>query len=359
MTAAKAFAARLAFHILRGMTTSNRSDAQLHPFDSSSAPGSNPLLLLENLGKIYAGSRTPAIEGVDLTIRAGEVVGLVGLNGAGKTTTIRIAAGLIHPSTGRALVAGHDVGREKVLASPHLGLVPEYPNFDPMAKALPLLRYLAGFYGFRGREAESRGKELLRVVGLSDSESQRIRTFSYGMKKRLALATALLGDPEVLLLDEVLNGLDPQGIAFVREAIRSWREEGKAILLSSHLLNEVQSLANRIAVIHEGHCLRVLQADDLAVSRSRVLRISITDIDDRAVSYLRTRGEVEQDGNNVRVSHLTAEPEEISFELARMGFHVRSLTMDSPTLEDFFFDLIGNIPEGGLENYKDDRSSAG
>ncbi len=230
-------------------------------------PAASALVDISNLTKTFPGRRKPAVAGVSLSVLTGEIVGFVGLNGAGKTTTIRIASGLIKPSAGRVCVAGFDIEREKVAASHHVGLVPEFPNFDPGAKALSLLRYFAGYHGFRGRRALERSLTLLELVGLRESAGLRFRAFSQGMKKRIALAVALLGEPEVLLLDEVLNGLDPLGIVLVRELMMEWRKEGKAILLSSHLLNEVQQVADRVAIIHTGRLVKVLSRSELATGR--------------------------------------------------------------------------------------------
>jgi ABC-2 type transport system ATP-binding protein len=317
------------------------------------------LLVVENLGKSYAGKSEPAIQGIDFSIGRGEVLGLVGLNGAGKTTTIRIAAGLIRPSSGRVLVAGHEMLREKELASRRVGLVPENPMFDPVAKPLPLLRYFAGFYGHQRGPSKSRSVELLGEVGLADAMSTRFGAFSLGMKKRFAIAAALVGEPEVLLLDETLNGLDPEGLSFVRDAIRKWRDEGKAVLLSSHQLNEIQSLSNRIAVIHRGRCIRVLAPDSLANGQQPTLRVSIEDLDERALSYLADYGTVRREGLTVWVHDFRGKPSDISFELARRGYHLSKLDLQAPSLEDVFFDLILEESQHRPSPAADDEVHAG
>jgi len=229
--------------------------------------------------------------------------------------------------------------------------------FDPMAKPLSLLRYFAGYYGPRDDSARSKCLELLESVGLKDAVSKRFGAFSLGMKKRFGVAAALIGDPEVLLLDETLSGLDPQGVAFVRDKIQSWREDGKAVLLSSHQLNEVQSLSDRVAVIHRGKCVRVYSGDETSGEGSRTLRIMIVDIGDRAVDYLSRFGDVMREGQTIWVRQFHGEPGEVSFELARRGFHVSELTLHAPSLEDRFFELIeqkNGVPSEFPAGHEDD-----
>ncbi len=299
-----------------------------------------PLLQVSGLTKTFPGRETPAIKDVSFKVAAGEILGLVGLNGAGKTTTIRIAAGLTRPSAGHVCVAGFDIVSDKVNASRHLGLVPEFPNFDPGGRALSLLCYFSGYYGFHGQEAKDRCSALLELVGLKGASGLRFRAFSQGMKKRLALAAALLGQPEVLLLDEVLNGLDPQGIVLVRELMMDWRNGGKAVLLSSHLLNEMQLVADLVAIVHEGRLVKILSRSDMADGRSGVLRVSIVNMDAGAMEYLSTLGTVRLEGNTAWISNPQVEAEEINSCLAQRGYRVNSLRFESSGLENLFLDLI-------------------
>ncbi len=313
-------------------------------------PSSPALLEIANLSKRFSRSAKPAVADLSLSVGRGEILGFVGLNGAGKTTTIRIASGLNRPSAGRVSVAGFDVSNEKVGASKHLGLVPEFPYFYRGARALSLLRYLAGFRGLHGSEARTRSRALLDLVGLSGVERNRIGSFSQGMKKRFALAAALLDDPEVLLLDEVLNGLDPEGIAQVRGLLSEWRREGKAVLLSSHLLHEVQNVADRVAIIHAGRLVRVLSRTEIAEATTGVLVITFGELDSLALDYLSTVGSVEAVGTTVRVSNPTVPPEQINTELVRRGYRIKHLAFDRASLEDLFFRWIGpsaSDPEAG------------
>ena len=243
--------------------------------------------------KIFSSKQGPAINSVSFDVKNGEVVGFVGLNGAGKTTTIRIAVGVSLPTSGTVLIDGHDITTEKAEASKSVGWVPEIPNFEPNAKAWMLMRYLAGFYGIDRTEATKRSKELLASVGLSGFENRKIRTYSQGMKKRFSLGVSLLSDPQNFLLDEVLNGLDPEGIHFFRELMRGQKRVNKAILLSSHILTEIENIADRIVFIHRGHVIKTVTREELRAHEGikGVLRIILQNPDEDAISYLKTLGE--------------------------------------------------------------------
>ena len=194
------------------------------------------------LTKSYSRHWTPAVSDLSLTVGKGEIVGFVGLNGAGKTTTIKTGAGVLLPSSGTVVIDGRDIVREKKEASAMLGWIPEYPVFEPGARALQLLQYYSGFVPSASRTA-SECVELLARVGLANYERNKLRSYSQGMRKRFALAVALVNSPENFLLDEALNGLDPEGIHQVRELADALRKDGASVLLSSHILSEVQALS--------------------------------------------------------------------------------------------------------------------
>jgi ABC-2 type transport system ATP-binding protein len=299
------------------------------------------MLVVEDLTKRFPGRAVPAIEGIDLEVRDGEVLGLVGLNGAGKTTTIRVAAGVSLPTLGRVLVDGRDIVREKRLASRHIGWVPELFPFEPQSRALPLLTYYAGFHGLRGPPARARCRELLARVGLGPVERGRLGTFSQGMKKRFSLASAMVGDPTNLLLDEVLNGLDPEGIAFVRRWVSGARQEGKAVLLSSHLLTELEALADRVAIVHQGRLLRTIDRAQLAAAGGVTLRLRVENLDEGARHYLEGMGKMRLEGPLVLLEAPRAEASEINAELVRRGCRVSELRTESTSLETYFLGLIG------------------
>jgi ABC-2 type transport system ATP-binding protein len=300
------------------------------------------VLVVQTLTKRFPGRPRPAIEDVQFEVRDGEILGLVGLNGAGKTTTIRIAAGVSLPTRGTVLVDGNDIVQEKRHASERVGWVPELFPFEPEARALPLLVYHAGFHGIPGAEARTHGRELLARVGLAEVENDRIRTFSQGMKKRFSLACAMVSDPPNLLLDEILNGLDPEGIAFVRNWTAELRRQGKAVLLSSHLLTELQALADRVAFVHHGHILRTISRAELASAGEPMFRVTIANLDPAALEYLGSVGTPRTEGSTVFVSRPKIEAASLNAELVRRGYQVTELRVETTSLESYFLGLIGS-----------------
>jgi ABC-2 type transport system ATP-binding protein len=299
------------------------------------------MIKIEGLTKVFSSKTGPAIDSVSFTVDNGEVVGFVGLNGAGKTTTIRIASGVSLPTSGRVGVDGYDVVAQKVEASKRIGWVPELPIFEPNAKAISLMEYFAGFYGISPSDSASRSAALLKSVGLEGSETKKIRAYSQGMKKRFSLAASMLGDPQNYLFDEVLNGLDPEGIRYFRELMQELKKQNKAILLSSHILVEVESIADRVIFIHKGKVIKTIDRNDIANFSGSSIKIVIANLDDRALVYLRGLGEVRTDGNTVFVTSKTADGSRINSDLLKMGYQVEELTRQNEGLEKYFLDLIG------------------
>jgi ABC-2 type transport system ATP-binding protein len=299
------------------------------------------VIVFEDLTKTFSDRKLPAIEGVNLELRDGEVLGLVGLNGAGKTTTIRIAAGVSLPTRGTVRVDGRDIVQEKARASQAIGWVPELFPFEPSARALPLLEYFAGFHGIPRSSAQPICRERLVQFGLAGREHDRLRTFSQGMKKRFALASALISDPQNLLLDEILNGLDPEGLAYVRGWVARLRKEGRAILLSSHLLVELQALADRVAFVHQGRILRTIEVAQLPTMAEVSLQITLDRIDDAVLQYLSGLGTVRVENTSVTIAGPRADAGTINAELVRRGYVVRELRTDSTSLEAYFLGLVG------------------
>ncbi len=192
--------------------------------------------------------KTAAVEDVTLAIESGEVLGFLGPNGAGKTTTIRMLAGMIAPTKGHAIVAGHRTDRDVEQLHEVIGILTQMPGLYDRLSARRNLGYFASFYP--SVEAQSQVEKYLKLMGLWERRDGKVGTFSKGMKQRLALARALVHEPKVLFLDEPTSGLDPEAAGEVRQLIRNLREEGRTIFLSTHNLNEAEILCNRIAVIH-------------------------------------------------------------------------------------------------------------
>lgn len=304
------------------------------------------MLKVEALTKNYTRHGSPAIDGVSFDVNDGEIVGFVGLNGAGKTTTIRIGSGVTLPTSGSVLVDGHDIVKEKSVASKYIGWVPEFPNFEQNAKATDLMVYFAGYRGIPKDEALKRSAELFQRVSLSGFERKKLRTYSQGMKKRFSLAAALLPDPKNFLFDEILNGLDPEGIHFIRSLMVELKKRGKAVLLSSHILTEIENISDRVVFIHRGKIVKIATRDELSQieSSGSVLKMIIQNLNDDALGYLRSLGEVRTEGNTLRLSKYTVDPTQISTELIKRGFLIREFNLEKWSLEEYFFKLVGVTP---------------
>ena len=300
------------------------------------------LMQVQALTKSYSRNQAPALKDANFEVKNGEIVGFVGLNGAGKTTTIRVAAGIALPTSGTVLIDGHDIVKDKAAASAGIGWVPEFPNFELNAKVWNLMIYFAGFYGLTGANAESRVKQLLSSVGLMGFEKRRLRTYSQGMKKRFSLAASLISDPQNLLFDEILNGLDPEGIHFMRSLVFDLKSKNRAVLLSSHILMEVQNIADRVVFVHKGKIIQVATRDQLAVygSKAGIIRVVIQNINDSALSYLNSLGQTQVQGKTVTLSGYSGDSAQLNSELVKRGYLVSELGYEGSSLEDYFFKIV-------------------
>jgi ABC-type multidrug transport system ATPase subunit len=217
-----------------------------------------PVLELSDLSRAYGGRMV--VDHVDLVLRRGEILGFLGPNGAGKTTTIRMTLNLVRPSSGTVRILGRDVWREGEHVLPRVGALIEAPALYPHLSGLDNLRAFAAAVGGAPPDAI---QELLEVTGLQQRQHDHVRTYSLGMKQRLAVAVALLNDPDLLVLDEPANGLDPHGIAEVRDLMSRLAADGRAIFLSSHVLREVEAICTRVAIIDRGRLVHQGSVDDL------------------------------------------------------------------------------------------------
>lgn len=281
-----------------------------------------------------------ALDNVSFNVRNGEIVGYVGLNGAGKTTTIRIIVGVLNPSSGDVFINGHSITREKRVASKYIGWVPEQPIFEPDARALDYFVYLAGYYGISASEARSLGKKLLEEVGLGHAIELKLKEYSQGMKKRFALAVSMINNPDNYVFDEVLNGLDPQGIAYFRELTLRLKKNGCAVLFSSHILSEVEDLADRVVFIHRGRIVGDMSMDEIKSMAKPVLRIRLDKVDDKLKDLLSPYGKVEFEKNTVVIVNPPSDPSEILTTLLKNGYRVLEYKQGR-SLEDVFFRIIG------------------
>jgi ABC-2 type transport system ATP-binding protein len=221
-------------------------------------------IVTERLGHSYGGTR--ALRGLDLCVGAGEVMGLLGPNGAGKSTTVKILTGLLAPTEGRAAVAGYDIARNPLEAKQRLGYVPEQPVLYETLTAAEFLEVVSELHHLDAAVAAQRRGELLDLFGLGDVRHQRLNSFSKGMKQKVVLAAALIHRPDVLILDEPLDGLDANSARVVKELLRSLAGQGKAILFCSHILEVVERVCTRIVVLNRGEQIAVGTPGEIAAS---------------------------------------------------------------------------------------------
>jgi ABC-2 type transport system ATP-binding protein len=217
------------------------------------------MLDARSLGKAFG--RVVAVDGVSLNLGPGRLLSLLGPNGAGKTTTVSMLAGLVAPDRGEVLVDGHRLAGDADPAKRRIGLVPQEIALYEELSARDNLRFFGGLYGFRGAGLERAIAAVLELVGLVDRARDRVATYSGGMKRRLNLAAGLLHDPDILLLDEPTVGVDPQSRHAIFENLEALKRRGKAILYTTHYMEEAERLSDRIVVMDHG---RVIADDTLA-----------------------------------------------------------------------------------------------
>ena len=284
------------------------------------------------------GPRT-AVDAVDLSVRRGEVYGFLGPNGAGKTTTLRMLLGLVRPTSGRATVHGLRPGDPTAVA--RTGSLVEGPGFYPYLSGRENLRVLARYRGLGDREVD----RVLERVDLTERGGDRFKTYSLGMKQRLGVAAALLGEPDLLVLDEPTNGLDPAGMADMRALLVDVAAGGQTVLLSSHLLAEVQEICDRVGIIAGGRLLVESTVADLRGATG--IRLVAEPIDRALAVAMSVAGDdaVEVDGPVLRVSGSAAKAPELARALVGAGIDITELTPVERSLEDVFFDLTRTVTE--------------
>ncbi len=297
------------------------------------------MIQLQNLRKVF-GQRV-AVEGLDLHVPRGVVFGLLGHNGAGKSTTIGMLLGQVWPTSGEVRVCSHDVIGQRAKALARVGAIFEAPVFYDYLSGWRNLEILASY---SARTPSERLREVVAWVGLTGREHSLVRTYSHGMRARLALAQALLPAPELLILDEPTNGLDPEGIHEMRETIRRLHAEfGLTILLSSHLLSEVEQLCTRIAVLHRGQ--KVFDGTLAEATRPRDRVRLVTDDFPAAVAALQqaalVTGSEEADFLRLTAGTTTAM---VVKDLVGRGFPVHAIVREEATLEQFYLSLVKKTP---------------
>lgn len=297
------------------------------------------ILQTKHLTKRY--KRTNVVDNVNMTIEQGNIYGFIGLNGAGKSTFIRLIAGLTFPTSGNIQLFGKTDAKGLLEARRRIGTLIEHPALFPHLSARENLEIVRLQRGIPGKDCID---QVLKRVGLQDVGRKRIKNFSLGMKQRLGIAIALLNDPELLLLDEPINGLDPMGVIEIRELLKTLNEQyGVTILVSSHILSEVHQLATHYGIIHHGQLVKQLSATQLDEKCREYLLIKVKE-PEIAVTLMEKEletvaYEVLTDGF-IKLYRYIDKPALVVKTLTRHGLDVEQITPQKDTLESYFKRVI-------------------
>lgn len=301
------------------------------------------ILQCEGITKQYA--KTKALSQVDMQIRRGEIYGFIGENGAGKTTLLRVITGLISATDGRLSLFGKSDKQELVDARRRVGCIIEAAAFYPHLNASDNLEYYRIQRGYPNKDSVNKA---LQMVNLENTGKKRYQQFSLGMKQRLGVALAIMGNPDFLILDEPINGLDPSGIIEFRQMLKSLsREYGMTILISSHILSELEQIADRYGIVHQGRLVKEFTQEQLEKDTKRYLSIKVSDSDDaaQAAAILEQKlGITEYEvlpGNELKVYAYVDNSPEVTFQLASNKVKVISIQEVGNTLESYFISAIG------------------
>lgn len=297
-------------------------------------------LVFENVTKFYG--RRKVLDSIDLEIGKGEIVGFAGINGAGKTSSIKIASGVNLASSGDVLIDGVSMTNQAKQAKREVSWVPETPLLEPISTPMSIFLEFGAYFQLSRHDIKEKFTELMDRVGLESASGRRVGSFSNGMKKRLMIALALLNDPSNLLLDETFTGLDPQGTLFLRSLLLQLKREGKSILISTHVLSELENMADTMAIIHNGRILDISGIDEI-VSRSGY-EVKCSTRNPLAIQVLEKFGEVEmvEDTYVLKPSgQLELTPWGIGKALEEKGIQVISVERSDNLIERYFFEKIG------------------
>ncbi|MFJ8205386.1 ATP-binding cassette domain-containing protein [Micromonospora chalcea] len=313
------------------------------------------VLEIEGLRKTYRSRKRGvrhALDGFDMRVEAGQVHGFLGPNGSGKTTTLRTLLGLIKPNGGRMAILGQELPHALPAVAGQVGAIVESPQFFPHFSARDTLGLLAQ----AGELPKQRVDEVLELVGLRDRAGERVKTYSLGMKQRLAVASALLKNPKLLILDEPANGLDPGGIREMRGLMRELSEAGMTVVLSSHILGEIQLICDSVTIISLGRRVAFGPVDQVLAAHSQgTVRVRLEAVDDlpQAADALSRAGvRVAAEPDHLMLSGVD-KPATVSRLLAEQGLYVSELTPVAVDLESVFLELTATAPVPGQHRQVD------
>ncbi|SCE74695.1 ABC-2 type transport system ATP-binding protein [Micromonospora viridifaciens] len=320
------------------------------------------VLEIEGLRKTYRSRKRGtrhALDGFDMRVEAGQVHGFLGPNGSGKTTTLRTLLGLIRPNGGRMAILGHELPQALPAVANQVGAIVESPQFFPHFSARDTLGLLAQ----AGELPRQRVDEVLELVGLRDRAGERVKTYSLGMKQRLAVASALLKNPKLLILDEPANGLDPGGIREMRTLMRDLAAAGMTVVLSSHILGEIQLICDSVTIISLGRRVAFGPVEQVLAAHSqgavRLRLEAVTDLPQAADLLTRAGIRVTATQPDHLMLGGVDKPATVSRILAEQGLYVSELAPVAADLESVFLDLTATAPVPGQNRQVDQSMKVG
>ncbi len=300
----------------------------------------------ERLKKIFrtglSGKNITALKGIDLEIYKGEIFGFLGPNGAGKTTTIKILMGLIFPTEGRAWILGKELGDIEI--KKNIGFLPEHPYFYEYLKGWEFLEFYGELFGLKGKYLQGRVEYLLDLVGLSKAAYLPLRKYSKGMLQRIGIAQALINDPELIILDEPMSGLDPVGRKEIRDLILELNKVGKTIFFSSHIIPDVEMICHRVGILLKGELVTTGRLDEIIEGGIRYIDIVAQDMEVEILEHIKSMGfQVIESGNNVsiRLKDESYVDSILGLIISHKG-HIISVTPHRESLEEHFIKRIEN-----------------
>jgi ABC-2 type transport system ATP-binding protein len=297
------------------------------------------VLKTQNLTKRYNGKA--AVDNVSLTVDKGDIFGLIGQNGAGKTTLMRLVTSLAYPDSGVIELFGQSSPTGLNSARTRIGCVVEMPALYQNLTAVQNLEY---YRIQRGIPDKGVVQKSLETVSLTDTGKKKFKNFSLGMKQRLGLALAILNNPDFIILDEPINGLDPTGIIEMRDMMKRLNEQGITILISSHILTELSQVATKYAIIHNGRLVKNITNEQLREECKRALAIKVDNAPKAAVileTALNTRAFKQVSANELRLYDYLDNPAEVTFQLGQGGIRVASIHEVGDSLEDYYMKITG------------------
>ena len=302
------------------------------------------VILTRDLTKRY--SNFTALEKLNISITKGSCVGFLGPNGAGKSTTMKILTGLIKPTNGEAFIFGYDVIKESKQALSKIGAVVETPEFPTYLTPNQILSYFGKIRGLPKQKLNESIDNVLEIVKMNEWRQKKIGKFSKGMRQRIALASALLHNPDILILDEPTSGLDPRGRSEIKQIIKSLKNDGKTIFMSSHLLTETQEICDKVALIDKGRLLHFDRMDLLNNSENSTILIEfINAIEDNQLSIIsKLNGvldvKIESNGIVVEFDGGDEQKAELLKSIEDLGFKVTSFRTVDSKLESLYLKLV-------------------